>query len=465
MNTERPPQIAPKLSLPRKLGYAFGDYGCNLYWQSLSFFLLFFYTDVVGIPVATAGLIYMVASIFDGCIDPLVGAALDRHATRSGRYRPWLLIGALPLAGAFMLLYWQPPTEGTALVLVIAAVHLAFRVCYTLVAVPLASLSASMTNDSRERTTLAALRMLFGAAATVTIGFATQPLATLLGAGDQARGMFGAAAMIGGVATIAFLIAFASTYENPVGSEPTRPPRLGTPRLPFSDNRAFATLALGLFCATISTTALNKTLLYYFKYVVHDEGAARWALSSAALIALVLAPGWAVLGRRIGKRRMWLTAVALGLSGLAVFAIARPTSAIGASAFFMWMQIVTVGVQVGYWGTLPDTVEYGQWQSGVRRESVLFGIFMFVQKLGLGVSAALFGWCLSVIGYAPGAAMNADVGSKIGLVMAGLSALGLAGSGIATWLSPLRLGVHERIVADLVATRGAALRVADVPPR
>ncbi|MDF0541398.1 glycoside-pentoside-hexuronide (GPH):cation symporter [Sphingobium sp. H39-3-25] len=450
--------MSQQMPLHRKIGYAFGDYGCNLYWQSISFFLLFFYTDIVGLPVVTAGLIYMVASIFDGIIDPLAGAAMDRVNTRWGRYRPWLVVGALPLAGSFALLYWRPPLEGGTLVAVLLAVHLLFRICYTLIAVPLASLSARLTSRSSERTTLASLRMLFGASATATIGFATQPLAAALGGGNAATGLFLVAILIGTLATIAFVVSFASTREPPIEHPaPASGARAGYVGNVLR-NRAFLTLAAGLLCATISTTALNKSLLYYFKYVVQDEASARYALSSSALIALALAPIWAILGRRIGKRRMWLTAIAMGLTGLSIFLLTRPTSAIGATAFFMWMQVVTIGVQVGYWGTLPDTVEYGQWRGGLRQESFLFGLFMFFQKAGFGLAAALYGLLLSWIGYDASAPMSPATISGIGFVMAGLSAAGLIGSGIATLLSPLRMGVHERIVTELAEAEGKAMR-------
>lgn len=447
-----------RLPLARKLGYAFGDYGCNLYWQSISFFLLFFYTDVLGLPVAVAGLIYMAASIFDGCIDPVAGAIMDRTRTRWGQYRPWLVIGALPLAAAFALLYWTPPLSGSALVALVLAVHLMFRVAYTVVAVPLASLSARLTANSSERTTLASLRMMFGAGATATVGFATQPLAAALGGGDTGRGMFLVAIVLGTLATLALATAFLSTREPAADARPAARTPIADYARGVRNNPAFLWLALALLCATLSTTALNKSLLYYFKYVVHDEASARYALSSGAFVSLLLAPGWAVLGRRMGKRAMWLTAVGMGLVGLAGFILARPTSVVGATAFFVWMQTVTVGVQVGYWGMLPDTVEYGEWRGGMRHESFLFGLFMFVQKAGFGLAVAVYGAALSGIGYRANVTMEAGVLSSIGLVMVVLSAVGLIGSGLAVYRSPLRRGTHEAIVADLANARALEAR-------
>ncbi|QJU58313.1 MFS transporter [Sphingomonas sp. AP4-R1] len=444
--------MKPRMPLHRKIGYAFGDYGCNLYWQSISFFLLFFYTDIVGIPVGIAGLIYMTASIFDGCIDPVVGALMDRGRTRFGRYRHWLLIGALPLAVSFGLLYWKPESQGYTLLAMLLVAHLFFRICYTIIAVPLASLSARMTDSSSERTTLASLRMLFGAGATATVGFVTQPLAATLGAGSEAHGIFLVAVVLGTVATFAFLVAFASTREPSEKQHAIPKVALSSYFACVRLNPAFIALALGLLFTTVSTTSLNKSLIYYFKYVVHDEASARYALSSGAFISLILAPGWAILGRRAGKRIMWLAAVGCGVVGLFGFLVVRPTTPTTATAFFMWMQIATVGIQVGYWGTLPDTVEYGEWRSGVRHESFLFGLFMFVQKAGFGLAVAIYGAALSTIGFHANTEMTAGTLEALGFVMVGLSATGLIGSGISAYFSPLRLGVHERIVNDLANT-------------
>ena len=138
-----------RLSFARKLGFTVGDYACNLYWQSLSIFLLFFYTDAVGLPAATAGLIYMVASIWDGMIDPVIGAFADRTRSRWGRYRPYVLLAAVPLALAFCLLYFHPPLKGWGLGVWLLAAHMIFRTAYAVLSIPYTSLNARITSSSR----------------------------------------------------------------------------------------------------------------------------------------------------------------------------------------------------------------------------------------------------------------------------------------------------------------------------
>jgi len=151
----------PRLRFGHILTFAAGDFGFNLYWQSLSLYLLFFYTDSVGLTAAAAGLIYMVASIWDGLVDPVVGVLAGRTRSRWGRYRPYLLFGAPPLALAFTLLYFRPPLAGTMLVAAMLGAHLLFRSLYAVVNVPYAALTARITQRADERATISGLRMLF----------------------------------------------------------------------------------------------------------------------------------------------------------------------------------------------------------------------------------------------------------------------------------------------------------------
>lgn len=130
-------------------------------------------------------------------------------------------------------------------------------------------------------------------------------------------------------------------------------------------------------------------------------------------------------------------------------ALAQPTASISATAAFAVMQTGTVGIAVAYWSMLPDTVEYGEWTTGIRHESFLFGVFMFVQKIGLGLAAGLFGFLLSMVGYDPQSASGGGLGTALPTMIALLCGVSLAGSGLCAFLSPLRQGAHERITAEL----------------
>lgn len=444
--------VVPSLSQWRKVALASGDLGLNLYWQSITYFLLFFYTDVIGLNPVWAGLIYMAASIFDGIMDPIAGYFMDKSQTRWGRYRPWIVIGAVPLALSFMMLYWSPSLTGTLLVVFVTAAHMLFRICYTIVAVPMASLSASVVRDSRERTSLTGMRIMFALAGGVVVATCTRPLGKLLSA-DEATGFFWVAALSGCAATIIYAIVAWNVREQveTVAAERARymPVSARSRTSAIAANRAFLALVGGLLGATLAVTIVSKSIVYYFKYVVRDEGSGSLALIVITTSSFLSVPLWTICARRYGKRAIWLTAAALGVCGLTLMALLRPVDAATTIALYTMLQVATAGIGIAYWATLPDTVEYGEWRTGLRLEAFLVGLFMFVQKFGLGVAAGIFGWMLNQIGVVHGQTIPPSLATNLPLVVVACAGAGFALSGLCAFLTPLRNGVHERIVAEL----------------
>src|SRR3990172_6114847 len=102
-----------RLSLKEKLAYGVGDLAANFVFQTQITFLMFFYTNVFGIAAGTAGTILLISRVIDAFNDPIVGALADRTNTRWGRYRPWILWTAVPMAVALVLCYTTPPLDAT----------------------------------------------------------------------------------------------------------------------------------------------------------------------------------------------------------------------------------------------------------------------------------------------------------------------------------------------------------------
>ncbi|MFC3077754.1 MFS transporter [Phenylobacterium terrae] len=445
-----------ELSLPRKAGFAMGDYACNLYWQSLSLFVMFYYTDVVGLSGATAGLIYMVASIFDGATDPIMGALADRTRTRFGRFRPYLLAAGVPLAFAFVFMFWKPALDGAGLIAVVLAAHLLFRLAYTAVSVPYSSLTARMTRSSDERSTLAGFRMVFAALAGLTVSYNTQPLVAALGGGDEARGFFYAACVFALLATGIFPLVFLATREPPEPAVPERRLRVGEYWLAIRNNRAFWVLMAAITVGAVASSTLGKAVIYYFKYIVGDADAARYALSFKAISALAIIPAWVFVSRRIGKQAAWITASIWGVAGSALLMVTDATTAVVATAFFILMHVASLGKSMTVWSMMPDTVEYGEWKSGVRAESFIFGLGMFFQKAALGIAAGLFGWALDLVGYRANVAQTPETLFGMKMIVVLLPAISFGLSALIMLAYPLKRGRHEAIVDEIAARRAAA---------
>lgn len=94
-----------KLPWREKFGWATGDFAQNLIYTTISTYLLFFYTNVYGLPAADAATMFLVVRLIDAINDPIVGTIVDKHTTRWGKYRGWLLYMSIPLAVLAMLLF------------------------------------------------------------------------------------------------------------------------------------------------------------------------------------------------------------------------------------------------------------------------------------------------------------------------------------------------------------------------
>ncbi|HEY1963028.1 MAG TPA: MFS transporter [Rhizomicrobium sp.] len=449
--TQRP----HRLTIAGKIGFTIGDYASNLYWQSVSIFLLFFYTDAVGLSAATAGLIYMIASIVDALADPVMGSIADRTRTRHGRYRPYIIFGCVPLGLCFILLYYRPPIAGMWLAIWMMVTHIIFRLAYTGVTIPYTSLNARLTDNSDERSTIAGFRMIFGVLAALTVSYVTYPIVAAVGGHDTARGYTWAAVVFAGIATALYPLVYFVTREPPEPDASEGKLDLRGYWRALAPNRAFWVLMIATCAAFVCSVALGKSVLYYFKYYLKDEAATRYALVAMAAIGLVVIPMWVYITKLIGKRNVWFVAAAWGLAMLALFAAIDIRSAWTMTIWLIAAISGSLGLSFTFWSMLPDTVEYGEWATGHRTESFIFGLGQFFLKVALGVGAGLFGWLLDHVGYVANVPQSPATLVGIKWIMVGLPAAGLVVAGITMLLYPMRKGSHDAIVDQLAARRAA----------
>lgn len=438
-----------RLSFWRKLAIGSGDIGLNLYWQSSSLFLLFFYTDILGIPAATAGAIYMAALIWDAAIDPVVGAIADRTKTRWGRYRPYLFFGGPPLALSYVLVYALPSLGAQWIVVVTAAAHFLFRTFYAIVAIPYASMFARVTRDAGERATMAGVRMTCALLSALAVSAGTLPLAKLLGGGIEGWSLL---AIIYGLFACFFLWLTALAAGDGDREEQEAP----VERL--SVARSFATmmqnrpllLVLGIILIiSFTSTFFSKNVLYFFKYVRGDEDFGGVALAIVAGIAAIAAPLWARLARRTSKRTALLVGLAFDFAGYACWYMLASASYGALIVALTFCALGKSAIFVCFWSMLPDTVEYGEWKSGIRTESLIFGFVIFAQKAALGIAAGGLGLALGAIGFVPNAAQSGDTLSWLAFLMAAVPAMGsLMALGL-TLAYPLDPATHRRITAEI----------------
>lgn len=141
-STVAPPAPAPagpaRLRRREKLAYGAGDLASNLSWNFVGSFLLFYYTDVAGVPIALLGTLFLVARLLDAVIDPFIGVLVDRTRTRFGRARPYLLFAAVPFGVLGVLTFAVPDVGDTGKLVYAFVTYLTLGILFSLVNVPTA---------------------------------------------------------------------------------------------------------------------------------------------------------------------------------------------------------------------------------------------------------------------------------------------------------------------------------------
>ena len=436
-------------------GYGVGDFGLNIYWNSLSIWLVFWYTDVVGIAPETAGLIFVLGTIWDAVSDPVVAVASERVRTRFGTYRPFLLYGGPALGLAAVLLFWVPPMSGTALIVFLVSVAILFRTAYTLVAIPYAAMSSRLTYDSMVRTELSGMRMFCAFGGLLLVSLLFPPLARWFSGGeDYTTGGFQAVIAIGAVvATLAILACFLFTKEQPLpaGHAVASP---ASPRSPpwrrLLQNRALTFLLFVIFFQSGANAALMISMVYFIEANKELFAAKEMILTAFAVATMAGIPFWTLFARIAGKKQSWcLSAVAVGLAGLHML-VFGPFVVMGIP-----LQVVVFGICFGafavlLWSFIPDTVEFGQIRSGYRSESLVFGSVLVVQKVSGGLMGVLVTQVLARIGYdAELVSQSDEVGRGLIVFLSTCPALMLCLSAIPVCLLPLNRHIHSDIVDRL----------------
>lgn len=426
---------AGRPSKPRLLLFAFGDFAFNLYWQSIMLFLLFYYTDAIGLPIAIAATTYMIASVWDGIANFTAGVLIDRR--RDGvRYGPLMVAGALPLGICFTLTYLPPAVRGRWAIASILGAHLLFRTAYAGVNVPYLAMSARISPDSGDRAFVAGMRMMFGTAAAVTVALCTVPAGRWLTGSSAAQSYFGAA-VIFAIAGAVILIVVGLTYRD--GTQPERPlpGSLKAALLSLAHNRGFVALNAAMMAMIVAMTVLGKSVLYYFKYLLDDPAAGQLALASMGLVSGLAIPVWMVLGRFIGLRALWLLATTLGGVGLIVFAVTDVRGVGAVQVFLIGMQVMAVGVYFVFWAMLPNTIEYGEQETGLHVEGTVFGVAALLQRVAIGIATAILGWSYWSAGYVANVRQSAATLDAMRATIALVPLLFLALSCAAMLMNPL----------------------------
>ena len=440
-------------NLKTSIGYGSGDFALNLFWQGTGFYLFFYFTDVVGLPNAVAGTVFAIGGLWDAITDPAMGYIAERTKSRWGRYRPYLLFGSVPLGLSLVLLFSLPAIKGSAASWVVALLALLlFRTCYTVVSIPYSTLGARMTTNSDERTHLSAIRMYCAFLGGMAVIGAAALLQSYYPDGEVFRYLGIFCAVTG---TIVLFLCFRYTAQR-VGRNTQALPATSFRQLMTSlmSNRPFLVLLISIVFVSAATTVVTSTVLYIFEYAFDDRLMGNNAILIMTGAPLITIPIWSAVALKFGKKNTWITGCAVTIIGLLSLYFYASGSVY--SALFSY-GIITLGLSsfsVLFWSMLPDTIEYGEYTTGVRNESSIIGFVSSAQKAALAASVFLLGLMLDMVGYSAGVEQTSETLNGLLTVVCLAPGLAMVGAIIAMVYYPITARSHAEMVTVLSENDG-----------
>ncbi|WP_333850314.1 glycoside-pentoside-hexuronide (GPH):cation symporter [Leclercia sp.] len=380
----------------QRLGYGIADLSCNLVWQLISLYLMFFYTDVMNLPAYWVGIMFLVTRLVDGVADVLMGLMIDNTTTRWGRCRPWLLFGAIPF-GLMCILAFYVPDFGTTGKLVYAFItYLCLSFLYTIVNIPFCAMLPFLTADSRERTTLSAVRILLGSLGSTIVAVATLPLVGALGQGNQAQGFLYTAVVFGVIATFFLLISFRNVEEKiSITQERMTLKRAWTG---LKANTPWKVFALNIFLMWGAFFFQTGALVYFFHYYVGSSELTALVAGISSFVPLLGTLTVPFLAGLMKKRHVYLVASTVNLVGMGIMMVA------GVNYWGLVIGAIVLSLGAGqrtaiYFSMQADPVDYGVWKTGINTAGILTSINGFLGKVAMAGAGAITGFLLSSGGY------------------------------------------------------------------
>ena len=432
-----------------RAAYGIGDYAICLYWSGVGLYLLYFYTDVVGITPLLAGWIYALGIAWDAITDPFMGYLAERTRTKMGSYRPYIFYGAIPLACSFVLLFWVPPLEGSMLFIFLLTVNLLHRTCFTIVSVPYSSLTARITDDSDERTKLTTARMIGASFGTLSVSALGFPIILWFGGGDEALGFIFLGMVCGLTAIFILSITVRFVKERKFKFSPAEIPSFSKVARSVAKNYPFWIVFGSILILGSTSIMFNNNLIYFVKYYLdlHEyQGLILGVSSGTALLAI---PFWAYAALKIGKRNSWMAAMALLLVGFLVFYF-YPIATL--KELLLVLGFIGIGngaTGVLFWSMLPDTIEYGEWKTKVRTESSLYGFMTFAQKGAIAFAAILLGMALTLIGFEPNEIQSDETLAGLKFIMTWIPLTGILISFVLVSFYPIDKSFHQKLINEI----------------
>ncbi len=396
-----------------KLAYGFGSVAYGVKDNGFAYFLLLFYSQVLGLDARLVGLALTIALVVDAFSDPIVGYWSDNLRSKWGRRHLFMYAAALPVAVGYYFV-WNPPVDASPqyLWMYLLITVIAVRTFITFYEVPSSSLVAELTDDYDQRTSFLAFRSFFGWVGGVTLAVIALSF-FLVKTPDIPNGYFNVEGY-GKYGLLASVMIFVSILVCAGGTHHRIPYlKAPPPKRDLTIGRIFKEIFetvsersfLALFLATLFgyvagglSASLNHYLNgFFWQFTTDQVSALTLSIYISAPLALVCAP---LAGKIWGKK-----AAAIGIGAIAFTLAPAPYFLRLAGLmpengdpllFYVMMAVIIIdvaliiSVQILTASMIADVVEQSEVRTGRRSEGIFFASISFVRKMvsGLGIMMA-----------------------------------------------------------------------------
>ena len=409
---------------------------------------------------------FLITRIWDTVNDPMMGAIADRTNTRWGKFRPYLLLMAVPYGIMGVLTFTTPDFAYTGKIIYAYITYTLMMMAYTAINVPYSALMAVITPNSLERTVLSSFRFVAAFAALFIVSAATKPLVAYFGKGNEATGWQWTIGCFSILAVILFIIVFATTKER------VKPPKGQKSKLKedlkdLFTNKPWLLIAGATVFQLTYIVMRGSSTAYYFRYYIQDQQLVLFG-NTIDLTYEVFTSSFITLGtfatligavltmwfsKRLDKKNTYSSFLIASAVFSVLFIFVQPENVILIYILNIFCQFFFGSVSVLQWAMYTDTADYGEWKMGRRATGLLMAASLFALKLGLTLGGSIVGWILAFYNFAPNQAQTSFTIDGIIMLMSIYPAIfGIIG-GLLMWFYPLNNKMMIQIENDLTARR------------
>lgn len=382
-----------------KVAYGSGDLAINLAFDSVNFYMLWFIITVAGISPAKAGLIFLIARVWDAVTDYFMGRISDRTTSKYGRQRPYLIFGALPMGLLFMALWYVPDLSDQGRFLYFLGIYLLFNTAYTVVAVPYGSLMAQMTQHFKERTVLSSFRVGFSFVGSLLAAAGIPLLVDLVFVNSPPASSYLYMGVIFGILMIIILIITGLVSKERVIGDRSNYESFIQTILSFLRLEEFRKVsALYLFNA-IGTAIIMALSIFFLSDVLKVGDDAAFFMAIPIVTAICFAPFWTKMSHQHGKTKAYIYGGILSLVTLFSVLIVPEGKILWIVILLIFVGISLSATQIIPMSLLPDVIDIDEYKNHVRREGAFNGLIMFLHKASSGLAVGAVGLIIELFGY------------------------------------------------------------------